>query len=157
MPVSLPVPESLLRTFLLVRLPSAVEEPALQLVGGVLRLTGRVRTLGVAVPFELWLEPQRPIEEEGSHYLKLKITRLKPLDVGWLLGVALWPLNSLEGVVMYGRVLRLDVDWLLDRLPGWKRMPLFLRRSIRLKDCVIPDEGGRVLLVFEKARYVRSR
>lgn len=156
MPVTVPLPAPILRSMVRRSLPPEVELTDLELADGALAISGRARKLGVSIPFKIELVPSDVPVEDGAHAIEFQIRRVHPVGANFFLKLAVKSIGEGSGISADKRVLRLDLDVILDQIPVWSRLPRAARRLARVQTCSIPPQGGVLHVVFSlgQAPYI---
>ena len=151
MAYTIPIPESALHALLLQQLPSFVDSPDIGFVAGRMTIAGRLRKLGVAMRFVLEFEPSASSPEEVSNALDWRVCNVRPFPARWILRSEFRRRASRSGQeTTQGKLVRVDLDALLEELPAWRRLPASLRACLRLQHWWMPNDGRGVFLVFNR-------
>ena len=150
MAYTIPVPEHLVHTFLFDQLPPWADVLRVQYAGGGVVVAARLRTMGFSVPLQVIFAPSASSPDETTSALIWQIQSVRPFFIRWLLRAGLIHLGALGRLVRRGEIVAISLDELLNQLPAWKRLPVSLRRSLRLQHWWMPSDGRGVFLVFGK-------
>lgn len=151
MPVTVPLPTPILRTLVRHALAPGVEIKDLRVKDGAIVITGTALKMGVCLSFGIELVPRDGPVEDAAHAIEFEVRKLKPLNAGFVLELAVKTLGDGSGVSAEKRILRLDLDTILDQVPVWNKLPEKARRLARVQSCHIPSEGGALRVVFSLA------
>ena len=150
MAYSIPVPEQNLQALFLQCLPSTPKAFELSFGSGRMTIRGRLRKLGIFIPFRVELEPSASVPAEAAVALDWRIRCIRPFLARWTLPAEFCGQARAAGLESQAGVVRIKLESLLEGLPAWQRLPFSLRRTLRLQHWWMPNKGRGLFLVFSK-------
>ena len=150
MAYTIPVPEFLLHARLVDQLPSRARDTQIRFAAGRVIVSGRLRKMGISIPFVVEFEPNASSPEETEAVLNWRVRSIRPFLARFLFRAGLHGFSFPRGSKNQPWCVRLSLEELLDQLPAWNRLPLGLRRGLRLQHWWMPSDGRGAFLVFRK-------